>query len=825
MTGENKKSKIINALPYCAGVIISFLIALYIRTIPKAGVFLSNGFVRFGGNDPWYHLRNVEVILHNFPHFPWFDAYTSYPHGYSQLFAPLFDMLLATIIWIIGLGNPSQDLINNVCAYHPAFLGALVVIPTYFAAKLVFDRRVGLLAAFLVAISPGQMLSRSMIGFNDHHIAETLFSTITAMFIIMALKIAREHPITFENLRNRNFDALKPALPYLILTGVSLGAYSLAWVGAIFFSFIIGIYITVQHIIDHMHKRSTDYLAVSGAIIFLITLLIVLMVPNLSSRALLIKGLLAGIIAFPLLTLVSIEINKRNFEKYYYPLSILVLSIAMFVLAKAFSPSAYALITSVFSYFMRTGGGLTIAEASPLLAMGGVFSLQPLWYNFAAGAYISFIALIFIAYEATTKKNTQEKTFLIVWSVMIIWAMLQQNRFAYYYSVNVAILAGYFGIKILDFAEWNTLTDDFKRKVKSSTDLQSFIQKSVKIWHILSVVLVVLLLIYPSYTLTMQQSHGVGGVGGQWLETLGWMRYNTPDPGLDYYGNYPIPPTGEKFQYPDTAYGVMSWWDYGHWIEVIGHRIPNANPFQSGIGGRSQSLDEENRPGASTFFTAPSEEAATAVLEAIHPDPDKAAARYIVSDVEMATGKFYAMTAWTLDTANYYIPVQTSQGTQNVPGPRYFNSMEARLHIFDGNGLKQYRLVHESPAGYSAETGYKNIYNQLFGGSIPETNTGYVKIFEYVKGATIKGTASANETVTISTTISTGLGRTFEYTQTTSGGAYEFTVPYSTEGPVPGQTQFDTRPIAPYTVSYGNTTTEVRVSEMDVLDGNTIVVN
>ena len=826
MTGENKKSKLINALPYCAGVIISFLIALYIRTRPAAGVFLSNGFVRFGGNDPWYHLRNVEAIVHNFPNMLWFDAYTLYPNGQSQVFAPLFDMMLAAIIWVLGFGNPSQDLIYKVCAYYPAFLGALVVIPTYFAAKWIFDRRVGLLAAILIALAPGQFLSRSMIGFNDHHIAETLLSTITAMFLIIAVKTAREHDITFENLKNRDLDALKPSLPYFILTGIALGAYTLAWKGALFFSFIIGIYITVQHIIDHMHGRRTDYLAIGGIIIFTVAFLMIMMTPYLGgSKALNLKGLLAGIIAFPLLSLLAIELNKRKLEKYYYPVSILVSFTAIFALAKALSPSAYALITSVFSYFTRTGGGLTIAEASPLLSMGGIFSLQPLWYNFAAGAYVSFIALIFLAYEVTTKKNTQEKTFLIIWSVMIIWAMLQQNRFAYYYSVNVAILAGYFGIKILDFANWNTLMDDFKRKVKSSTDIQPFVQKSVKIWHILSIILVVLLLIQPTYTLAMQQSQGVGGLGGQWLEALGWMRYNTPDPGIDYYENYPVPPAGEKFQYPDTAYGVMSWWDYGHWIEVIGRRIPNANPFQAGIGGRRNSLDEGNQPGASTFFTAPSEEAATAILEAVHPDPDKAGARYIVSDVEMATGKFYAMTAWTLDTANYYIPVQTSQGTQNVPGPRYFNSMEAKLHIFDGNGLKQYRLVHESPAGYSAETGYKNIYNQLFSGSIPETNTGYVKIFEYVKGATIKGTASANETVSISATIRTGLGRTFEYTQTTSGGAYEFTVPYSTEGPVPGQTQFDTRPIAPYMVSYGNTTTEIRVSEMDVLDGNTIVVN
>jgi len=63
------------------------------------------------------------------------------------------------------------------------------------------------------------------------------------------------------------------------------------------------------------------------------------------------------------------------------------------------------------------------------------------------------------------------------------------------------------------------------------------------------------------------------------------------------------------FQYPDTAYGNMSWWDYGYWIEVIGRKIPNANPFQAGIGG-----GPTHAPGASTFFTSQSEEGADEVL-------------------------------------------------------------------------------------------------------------------------------------------------------------------------------------------------------------------
>ena len=193
----------------------------------------------------------------------------------------------------------------------------------------------------------------------------------------------------------------------------------------------------------------------------------------------------------------------------------------------------------------------------------------------------------------------------------------------------------------------------------------------------------------------------------------------------------------------------------------------------------------------------------------------------------MATGKFYAMTAWTLDTADYYVQVQTESGYMSVPGQRYYNSMESRLHIFDGNGLKQYRLVHESPIASTQETGYKNVYNVLFGGNLAEENSGYVKIFEYVKGATVTGTASAGETVTISNTILTSQMRTFTYTQTAtagSDGTYSFTVPYSTTGPIEGETQFDTMPTGSYVISYGNTTQQVSVSETDVLNGNTITV-
>ncbi|HOA70173.1 MAG TPA: oligosaccharyl transferase, archaeosortase A system-associated, partial [Methanosarcina thermophila] len=424
------------------------------------------------------------------------------------------------------------------------------------------------------------------------------------------------------------------------------------------------------------------------------------------------------------------------------------------------------------------------------------------------------------------RKPKPQEVLVLIWSFLILFAIYGQNRFAYYYSINVSLLGAYLGGLLLDIVKWNELDQKFKNTVKSPADIPDAF-KFVKIQQVLAVLAIVVLLVYPAYGSAMFQAKGSNDPNEPWLEATLWLRSNTPDPGMDFNAIYEAPKDGELFDYPDTAYGVMSWWDYGHYIEFFGHRMPNANPFQAGVGGRRVSIEEENQPGAASFFTAQSEEEGNAVLEAIDPRPDKAGARYIMSDARMATDIFGAMPAWTLDTEGYYQTIWTGRGYETIPSTRYFNSMEARLHIFDANGMKHYRMVHETEAYQTNEVVYKQVYNLVFGGNIPVIHTGYVKIFEYVKGANITGTASPNETVKISATILTGQGRTFEYTQSTtadSQGRYEFTVPYSTEGPIEGETQFDTAPVEPYIVSYGNTTKEVRVSEEAVLNGEEIKV-
>ncbi len=318
------------------------------------------------------------------------------------------------------------------------------------------------------------------------------------------------------------------------------------------------------------------------------------------------------------------------------------------------------------------------------------------------------------------------------------------------------------------------------------------------------------------------------GIDSQWMEALEWMGTNTPDPGVDFHAIY----DQDTFTYPEGSYGVMSWWDYGHWITFVSKRIPNNNPFQHGVSGPN---------GSATYFVSTDEEAANRIL-------DNIGTRYVVTDIQLDTGKFHAPATWAdpdVGKARYepdfFIPV--SAGSTNYQAMTFYNqqyylTMISRLHNFDGSMTDpasqviyaEYRDAgtanaslpvitrteqmnataaaaaveaynKSAPAGTGATL--LNMYYQYRGDSILQpvervpalqhyrlvhetpknvfSNVGAngpdlkaVKIFEYVPGAHIKGNGI------IEVPITTNAGRTFTYRQESVNG--EFVVPYATSG-------------------------------------------
>lgn len=820
---------------YIFGLLLlaAFVLSLYLRTVMPYDSVFRNGVVAFASDDSVFQMRLVENTLYNFPHRIVYDVFTLYPSGNPLHWGPLWTQLIATISLIVGLGGYNMQNVNTIGAYFPSVFGALIVFPVYYIGKSLGNRTTGILAAFMIAILPGQFFSRSTLGFTDNHVAEVFFSTGIIAFFIFSLKAGRERNIKFSDVSLK-----EKSLLYSIFAGVMLAGYQLSWPGAPFFALIIAIFILIQYIIDDMRGRSTDYIAIAAVPMFLINLISIL--PYFDHEggfgitryswfhvAVPIVG-----IGIPIaLSIISKEIKKRGYNPYYYPLFLGGFFVLGMLTVKTVLPQMYSafMAAPTILFTVNTGGTATIAEASSIFERPGMF-----WSNFPIAGFLQndsavlwlIIAILGVIVYRIARKQKAEDMLFLVWSIVMLVAMYGQNRWAYYFAVNAALLVGYAGgficEAVLKWGGWDWQID----------------AKNIGISHILSLaiaVLVVIFFAYPSAVATAIGENPISRDGGgepsgggysEWLETLTWMRANTPDPGMDYLAIYDQPKNG-TYPYPDSAYGVMSWWDYGHVITYWGHRIPNANPFQAGIGGGSSHV-----PGASTFLTAKTEDEASNVLYALGIN-GKPGSRYVVSNAYMAYEIMSVFGIWNEDYAPnevypYHTQVRTRDGMQTVPSIRYYENMEAKLHIFDGNNLKRYRLVHESPRNpYGDEQGYKNYYNSRFGGQIPVENSGLVKVFEFVKGANITGRAPLNSTVTISNIIRTNINRTIQYSQTTTayGGTYVFTVPYSTTGPIAGETNFDTQPEDPYTVTSGNITKQVDVGERDVLDGGTVTID
>ena len=714
-----------------AGVIMAALcgVSLYIRIVlPYDDIFVNNATVWFRETDAYYYMRHIETVFHNFPHFNTFDPYQLYPGGAGGLLRPFFAWLAAAVIFVAKGAAPSLHSMEVVAAYMPAILGTLTLIPVYFIGKELFNRWVGVISAAIVMIMPSEFLHRSLLGFTDHHLAETLFSTTGILFLIMAVKRAREREISFAHILNRDWSTVRKTLLYTLLAGVFLGIYLLAWTGALLFVFIMFAYLVIQFIVDHVRHKSTDYLCIIGAPLFLVAYLMLLPVLGVGSLDIYHASMLIAIVIPIVLAIISRLMARKGLRPFYYPLALLGLTVVGLAALRGISPSLFHGMFNLFSVFTPGGAMLTVMEVAPLLFPSGQFSLAMAWSNFNVSFFIAVVAWFMLIYPAVKEKRVDKIVFVasiivllitvrsqwpfgwlifvamliyfatkeisgdrilfLVWSIVILMAVLGQRRFGYYYTINIALLTGYFTWKMLDLAGLDKLLTKSKEVVKTVKKFKRKEKKSrgqakaggpkqpAGVWARVIVVGVVLFVVV--FLPSIGPARALAGSGNfvmdeGWYNSLLWLRDNSPDPFADldrpdfYYELYPA---RSEFEYPESAYGVMSWWDYGHFIMQIAHRIPNANPGQAGA------------VKAGEFFTALNESSANEVA-------NEEGTKYVVIDFMMATSKFYAMAQWANRSEAdffdyYYIPLQEGGQFAVLYYPAYYQSMVARLYNFDG---------------------------------------------------------------------------------------------------------------------------------------------
>ena len=98
--------------------------ALWVRMIPSEGLVSVAG-VNLLGNDPWYNLRLIEVIVENPLSYPWFDPMTYYPYGTDNFWGPMFPIIGAVMCLLSGASTRPE--IMYVASWLPPLMGAVMV--------------------------------------------------------------------------------------------------------------------------------------------------------------------------------------------------------------------------------------------------------------------------------------------------------------------------------------------------------------------------------------------------------------------------------------------------------------------------------------------------------------------------------------------------------------------------------------------------------------------------------------------------------------------------------------------------------------------------
>lgn len=759
-------------------LLLILLLALAVRLWVVPVVF-SNGNITILGADSYYHARRILATVVHFPSVLSFDSYIDFPYGSKITWAPLYDLFIAAVALVIGTGSPSAHTIEVTMAVIPPLLGILTVWLVFAITEKIFDWRAGLISAGIFAITPSHVYV-SFLGYADHHVAETLLSTAAYLCFIIAMKRLRQNNITFNNFKE---NILKNSL-FPVLAGIILSLSIFTWDGAPIFIGLIGLYIPVQFVLDRKFGRDCSYLLITGGITFLVSILIIFPVAVSTGTGFKTISYLptmfqvAFLSVFFFLCVLLFAMQKLQFNKWWYnPLLLLLVFGAGVEALEIFAPEFYQSAKGGISYLFGGGVLATIQEAVPLFnTPSGGFTLSNVWYAFGFTFYIALLALIYFIYRTIREKYPPEAVFLITWSLIVLVLTILQRRFIYLLAVNIAIFTAFFIVGVLKpFKEGKEITISRKKR-KGQREAGSGSRAILNIT--MTIILLFLIGISNIVVIKSMASGTMGAPEPDFRDSYVWLKDNSKP--TSYYDA------------PDKTpeYGVMSWWDYGNWILYIARRPVVANNFQTGI-------DD-----AARFFTEPDEKTANEIL-------DKRNVRYIITDAQMLKLKFksIALMAGKRPEDYYEIKTVSDMGeirSVNNENKKFFDTMLSKLHVFDGNGLGHYRLILESSTT-----------------AIKSPDIKYVKIFEYVPGATISGKAGDGE-VRATLDIVTNQGRTMTGTwkTTASNGSYEIKVPYPTLGG-----KYGTGASGDYVIQNGNISTKFSANEQDVQEGREIKVD
>ncbi|RLI07341.1 hypothetical protein DRO32_04045, partial [Candidatus Bathyarchaeota archaeon] len=509
------------------GSVLALVLALAagLRLLPiRYGAYLSEF-------DPYWHYHVARhMVDHGFSSFfTWHDDMVWYPWGRDVAKTTYPGVPFATALLYMALRTLKVPItLYQVCVYFPVLMGALSCLALYFLGREIAGPKVGLLSAFLLAVSPAH-IERTALGFCDDETIGILSIILFTLFLLRAIDDGRseaEH------------------IAYSILAGLSLGCLCASW-GASRYPLAISAALAVVLV---ALRRYRPRLLSAYSICFGLALFIAIHVPRLGLRYLWEYSTVpVAIVIVVLATAELVRRVERTRDKIIIACAILIALASLTALAVHFNvvkPLARKFI-SVLNPATRRELYLfeSVAEHRP-----GTWALM--FYEFGGGLIFALAGLYF-----AVREPTDENLMLVLFGLSAIYAAASLVRLAILMSVPISVL-------------WALAIERLSRplvKVMEEAE-EAFVRKAEHAGKGLAgfgfPILFLITLLSVSGTLRAADSPVTIASSSlpmkttcdDWLDALNWMKQNLPEDAV-----------------------VCSWWDYGYWIRVIANRTTLAD--------------------------------------------------------------------------------------------------------------------------------------------------------------------------------------------------------------------------------------------------------
>jgi dolichyl-diphosphooligosaccharide--protein glycosyltransferase len=480
-------------------------------------------------------------------YFYWHDITTWFPYGRNVAATSQDGLQLAGALPYLLIHNVFgvQITLYDFLVLLPVFFGAFTAVLFYFLMRKIAGEAAGLFAALIVAVSP-PLIERGNLGwFKSEPLA--LFLFVAASYLLLTVFDAERRP------RSR--------ISRGVTAGLLAGYANTAWGGALYFNAAFGLFFVILPFLEvDLASVSPSIVGFTAAAIFGSAIFPrpgVSIVTNPAGLAL-IGGSVFVLLAQWARTWVKPAEYRSTLLKLIFGFALAGLSVLSFGLVGGISLR----YLSAIAPWARSGNPLVESVAEHFVPTGEDY-------------FTSYLILLFFgvagALVALRRRNVPIAYALII-GLTGLYVSAAFSRLLVYSSIALGILAGV-GFAELAFALVKPSATPLVKKKQTYTS-----RNEMRVVY--SVVLIALIVIpagtywipnpFPCTTANTyfcDQSAADSGVSlangattyprspfNDWIQTLQWIRQNTP-----------------------TNSVIISWWDYGYWITVMGNRTSAAD--------------------------------------------------------------------------------------------------------------------------------------------------------------------------------------------------------------------------------------------------------